>query len=318
MRGFCLDSDKKCVIYGAGGNAYRLIKILKENCYTIIAVIDMRAKDIQYLEGIPVYTLLDFNNLNIEKEECVIFITVKNVFEHINIVRELLGNGYENIVYKPYTILQGMHDEDWDSIDRAYECLVEKNQLLDKESCFVAKSQHERLMIYTDKLCIEKSDEAVKCWLPIELLCNYDREDAFKLIPMGAFYPILNLYQYLLSKCTVDDWDVICEEFLLYSGDWIKKTGSLCTDSLKKRLLQSRVAVFGEMQKKADIDKQFFLHNSVQVKRNGSVFSLTSSGRNRVAFLIAKGYRYIPVEMSLNDYTEWFNELEFHKFIQFL
>lgn len=317
MRKFIFDKRKRIIIYGAGGNANRVITVFDKSPYEIIAIIDKRANEIYDMGAIPVYTLENFAREHEEREQYIVLITVKNVFEHINIVRNLLDYGYDNIIYKPYAILQGEHDKEWDSINFVYESLIEKGQW-SKERFEVAKTRKNHLFVYKDELCIEKK-EKISCWLPVELICNYNKEDPFGLIPMAAFYPIVSIYQYLLSIGINDDWEEICEDYLRYSGEWIYRNGKDCTSSLRTSMIHSRVDIFGEMQKKADLDKEFFVRNKVIVERKeGAFFYLTVSGRNRVSFLIAKGYRYIPVEMSSEDYLGWINDIGFQKFKAFV
>ncbi|MDE6128592.1 MAG: hypothetical protein K2G16_05295, partial [Lachnospiraceae bacterium] len=101
--------------------------------------------------------------------------------------------------------------------------------------------------------------------------------------------------------------------------DWVERTGKEFSDSLKNSMLYSRVEVFGEMQRKADIDKDFFVRNAVSVKRMDSFrFFLATSGRNRVSFLIARGQRVVPVYLSREDYDFWLNRDKFEELRQYL
>ena len=50
----------------------------------------------------------------------------------------------------------------------------------------------------------------------------------------------------------------------------------------------------------------FFTHNAPKVVMPAmGRFTMESSGRNRVAFLIAKNFRFIPLSMSLEAYEQW-------------
>lgn len=308
----------KYIIYGAGGNCFRVKKLLQNAQYTVAAILDKRAEDIHNVEDVPVYTPEKFALMDEEKDESVIVISVKNVFEHINIARTLIERGYERIIYKPLPILQGEQDEEWDSINSVYEMIVEKSILLDTHAR-IACSRHDHLMVFKDELLIEDKGDQILCWLPIELVCNYDREDAYKLVPMASFYPMLNMYQYLLSSGNESEWEVIENDFFLYSADWLERTHQDLSDSLKRSMINSRISVFSEMQKKADIDKDFFIRNAVSIKRKDSFqFYLAASGRNRVSFLVARGNRFIPVYMSREDYECWVNQHKFEEFKQCL
>lgn len=319
MKCFSINRNKKYIIYGAGGNCSRTKDLLWNAKYPVVAVLDKRAETIHDIKDVPVYTLENFAQKDKKKEDSIIIVSIKNVFEHINIVRELLEQGYENIIYKPFPILQGENDEEWDSINYAYELMVENRELSDLDEKKIACSRYDHLMIFKDELLIEEYDDQVMCWMPAEFLCNYNREDGYRLLPMAAYYPLLNMYQYLLNVGAKQEWEEIEKDFFLYSADWAEKTGKEYSDSLKKSMLNSRLNVFRDMQKKVDIDKNFFIRNAVSVKRIDTLrFYLTTSGRNRVSFLIARGYRYIPVYMSKEDYRCFMNQHMFEEFRQYL
>lgn len=319
MNFFTMSRDRKYIIYGAGGNCLRLLRLFRKAGYAVSAILDQRADAIQCIEAIPVFTPDRYAEDDTEKERTVIIITIKNVFAHIMIVRGLIAAGYKNIIYKPFPILQGEHSREWDSIDYAYEMLVEKPVLDDFSTWQVACSRKENLFVLKDELLIKEDENTVLCWMPVELLCNYDRDDAFQRIPMGAYYPLVDLYRYLLNTGTDNTWCDIENNFLLYCAEWLEKENKVLTDSLKSSMLHSRIAVFDEMQKKADIDKDFFMRNAVTVERINSVqFCLSASGRNRVCFLIARGYRFVPVLMKKEDYREWMHASAFAQFQQYL
>lgn len=316
---FSINQDMGFIIYGAGGNCYHIKNLLQNAKYSVEAILDKRAETIHDIEMIPVYTLEKFALMDDVKQNRIIIISVKNVFEHINIVRELLEQGYKNIIYKPFPVLQGEQDEEWDSINYAYEMIVEHEKLLDLRQKQIACSRGNHLMTFKDELYMKEDKEKVMCWMPVELVCNYSREDAYKQLPMAAYYPLLNLYRYLLDSGIKQGWEDIEKDFFLYAIDWVERTGKEFTDSLKSSMLNSRIDVFGEMQKKADIDKDFFVRNAVSVKRIDSLrFSLSTSGRNRVSFLIARGSRFIPVYVSREDYNAWMNPDKFEKLRQYL
>lgn len=316
---FEINRSGKYVIYGAGGNSRHIKNLFQSARYDVIAVLDKRADEIHNMDEIPVYTLEKFSLLGSKKEEITIVISVKNVFEHINIVRELLELGYKNIIYKPFPVLQGESDEEWGSIDQAYEMIVEKKELSFLEGKRIACSRQNHLMIFKDELLIEEGDDTVMCRMPIELLCNYDREDAFGLIPLASYYPLVNMYQYLLGLPFAYEWEEIKNDFFLYSANWVERSGNEFSEQLKNSMIDSRVNVFYGMKRNADIRQDFFVQNAVSVKRTVPMrFYLSTSGRNRVAFQIAKGNRYVPVHMNKKDYVFWKNQSAFEALERYL
>ncbi len=320
MKYFTFDENKKYVVYGAGGNCYHIIRLFQNTNYCIEAILDQRADTIHDVMGIPVYTLEEYRKAELAKEKYIIIISIKNVFDHASIARDLIEFGFENIIYKPFPILQGGNGEAWDSINYVYEMLVEKKDFsAATQNKIVACSELRTLRIFIDELFIRGSEQEVVCWLPVELICNYNREDAYGLLPISSYYPLVELYQYLLNCGAEHKWKRIEDNFALYCSEWIEKENQLFTDSLKQSMVDSRIKVFYQMQKKSDIDREFFIRNAVFVKRVDSFrFCLLSSGRNRLSFLAAKGSRYIPVRMDRSDYEDWLNICEFEKFRKIL
>lgn len=306
MKTFKFDKQHKYVIYGAGGNCYRLLEFFKQTDYSVVAIIDKRAESLVEVNNVPVYTLEDFH-CN-DKNNIIVMISIKNVFEHTNVACQLLKRGYSNLIYKPEPTLKGIKDDIWDSINTAYDCLIEGNYLQYRNGLEVAVSDSSHMREYTNRLLIETKEDRVLTWLPMELIFNYDREELFGRQHMMAFYPLVNLYKYLLGNLHIYSWKEIRDDYLLYSADWVYKKGLNYDTGLRNSLIESRINVFREMQRNAEIDQQFFVRNAVEVALcEGFGFCMTSSGRNRVAFLLAKGYHYIPVVMSKKDYEEWYN-----------
>ena len=319
MKNFQFNNEMKYVIYGAGGNGLHIKNMLLESGFLLLGILDKRAAEIKNIGDTPVYAVEQFAEKDREKDEKIIIICVKNVFEHVNIARKLMKLGYKNIIYKPFPILQGNNDAEWNSINYAYETLLEHRRLAEIRDKEIACSRLDHLLVVKDELLIEDDAENVLCYMPVELICNYDRKDTFCLLPMAAYYPLLNICRYLLGTEYHYSWEEIKSDFFLYSADWVERSGNEFSDGLKKSMLSSRINVFHEMQKKADIDSSFFVRNAVEVKRKDSFrFYLSTSGRNRISFLIARGRRYIPVHMSKSDYESWLNKPKFDELKEYM
>lgn len=316
MAGFELKNEKNYIIYGAGGNCYHLIAKLESAGKKVNAVIDKRADSLNDVQGVPVYTIEQIKAM--EMRDIVIILSIKNVFIHTEIAESLVSAGFHKIIYKPLPVLQGVHDEDWDSIDKAYEALLEQDTF--SEDLEISLSDIKKMRVWQNRLLIDNQGQEVICWLPIERLYNYNREnDLFAQLPMAAYYPLIQLYCFLLgNKCELT-WQEVQEDYLLYSAEWVYKRELEFTDDLKRSQIESRVQVFYEMQQNAEIDQEFFVRNAAAVQMNSDgKYYLSSSGRNRVAFLIAKGYRYIPVKMEKEDYERFIAEKAYKKVLDYL
>lgn len=314
MKHFFVSKNKQFVIYGAGGDCRRLIAVLRENNYQVVFIIDKRADSIVNLEGVPVVTFDELNFDNIRN--CIFIISIKNVFEHTLIAKELLSRGVQNLVYKPLPVLHGTSDSEWEGISRAYDQLLIEKRI---PKFPIAISRRDHMMAYYDQLFISENQDVVLCFMPIELIHNYNTDEAYGKMHMAAYYPLVDLYKYLLAIMPYNTWDGVKEQYYLYSAEWVSRVGEKYTLDLKKSLIHSRIGAFEEMQKLYDIEKDFFTRNAVNVEiGENKQFYLKSSGRNRVAFLIAKGCNYVPVKMDKESYRIWLDEEKSKRIIEFL
>ena len=125
---------------------------------------------------------------------------------------------------------------------------------------------------------------------------------------------MVELYKFFLGDKAIAEEEAI-SNFIVYCCEWLNKNEGELTEEQEKSFIESRVAVFQDMQKMVELYIDFFKRNCPRVTYDEGKFYLTSSGRNRVTFLIAKGFKYIPVEMSNQDYEKWC-DLEFVKKIE--
>jgi len=308
---FCLDKQKKYVIYGAGGDGRKLLSAL-QNCNIIpVAIIDKRAEEIVEINNVPVMDYDSWRSLKQNAEEIVVIITIKNVFEHTDIARGFCKDGYCQLVYKPLPLLQGEKGEQWDSIGESYETMVAKNRFpLDM---LVRTTKTGEMLVFKDVLGNKRLEKERIVWMPTELLFNYDIEEAWGKMGMELFFPIVGLYQSLLNFNS-QSWKYAKEAYFLYCGEYLKKNNLILTEKQKRSFIESRVNVFYEMEKKYGIAPDFFVESAPKAAlgENGCFF-LVASGRNRVAFQVAKGCSYLPIRISEEDFIKWNNQSKFEE-----
>ena len=93
------------VIYGASYIGSVTGKELIKQRYNVIGFVDKRAKNIGECLGLPVYGLEELKEH--VKEDAVIFVAVKNVYYHEDIVETLNSLGFFNIIYKSEKAIGG-------------------------------------------------------------------------------------------------------------------------------------------------------------------------------------------------------------------
>lgn len=119
--------NAKILIYGAGGTGVNVKRLLEKECI-VLGFLDKRAGQIIRMDGLEVY---DFSGIRKQFLDCIVIVTVKNVFVHDEIVRDLLDVGFRWIIYKPGNILRNCANEKEKRIDVIFEAIVEKSKYID-------------------------------------------------------------------------------------------------------------------------------------------------------------------------------------------
>lgn len=304
---FCLDKEKEYLIYGAGGGGLKLIPVFKEKGYCLKGFIDQRAASLGNVQGKQVWDWNTLRELSDEAENIIVIITTKNVFDHTKIAYQLAQNGFRQCIYKPLPILQGYSDDELEKISKTHDTfLVDIDIPPVQELIKVDETSYK--IHYKDRLIISKEDSNVLAWMPLELLFNYKEGDAYENLNMASFFPLDNLYRIFLGNES-EPYDRIFDDFYTYASEWASRNQVEVTPDLKASWLESRKDSFKQMQEISDYDFDFFFRNAPQAEMDEEGrFHMVQSGRNRVVFLAAKGYRHVPVKMKQEDYQRWINK----------
>lgn len=301
-----LFKDKKIIIYGAGSVGQLLTKKLKEQGIDISAYIDIRYDNINETFGKPTYSLKDFfEKYKDHCEDVCVVITIRNVFEHSKIALYFVREGYHNLIFKPISSLQNRNDSITESIDTAYEKLT-SSFLVPYEKIRIYEGEN----LYEFRNCTfsRKTDDMIETKLPTELLfSNTLINSIWSEQSFMANYPAVKLFEAFMvsdesSRCEISNY---IERFAIQGA---KKAGLNTEGNWSEILIDSRIAVFEEMEKKLDLDSLFFERNCTTVEtREQGGFRLIKSGKNRVSFLVAKRFQYIPVKISVDEYKKYLN-----------
>lgn len=309
---FILDKHKKFLIYGVGGNGLKLCDVVEQSGYNLLGFIDQRAQLLGNIKGKQIWTMDTISQLSNKSDEIVVLVTIKNVFEHTSIAYQLARKGFKQCIYKPLPILQGIRDEDLEKISKIHDRIVidlymPEQQILPRVTIHYQLNDKDKLLIQKNK-----PEGQVTAWLPLELLFNYKTAPEYENVSMMAFFPLIGLYRLFLGSHGDNGQDII-EDFYSYTSQWAKRKHVNWDEGLKKSLLHSRYEVFKHMEKIVECDFDFFIRNAPEVKLDDDMcrFHMTNSGRNRVAYLAAKGYQHVPVKMSQTDYKGWIHQEAF-------
>lgn len=297
--------NSRVLIYGTGGNGRLLCKSLVKTGVLVEGFLDKRADNLKDVLGFPVCSPDgDFSCFG-SVDDIIIFVTVKNVFDHDRIVHHLLQKGFQYFVYKPGAVLRGGGNSSQLSTDAAYQSMIEDKIRQRKTFPDVEIVRTEKIEFpLTDRFLLSKDGRWATVWLPVELLFNYKEAKAFPGINMELFYPLLNLYRAFMGDPGVNVGKAL-EDFFLYTSEWMAENAIAPDESQKRSMVESRYRAYLEMEDRWAVDTDFFIKNAPTVKAdNNKRFFMESSGRNRVVFQIAKGRRLIPVKMEAADYEK--------------
>lgn len=298
-------NTKKIFLYGAGSTAKVLIEKLKKEKIEIYKFIDKRFDTIKEFLGIEVIGLEKIREI-LYKDEFVIIITTRNVFEHFKIANELYEQGFENIIFKPYSVLKGYGNEELLKLSLVHDCYMANMKTFEGQ---IPKYRGDDMPISLDKAIISEDKDMVKAFVPAELLySNLVDGSEWEDMNFVSNYIAVKLYQALETS----NYETFEASINNYINRFAKKGavfhGVNTEGEWENILIDSRIKSYSEMTKLFALDYNFFIKNSTTVKRSSDrKLRLIKSGKNRVSFLIAKGMQYIPVNISKKDYEDFLN-----------
>lgn len=309
---FKFDKSKKIILYGAATIGTIIGTYLTNENYNICGVIDKRAGEIESLLTYKVYNLEKFADA-FKGQDVIVIISVKNVFEHNKIATILMNEGFDQLIYKPYSVLNGTPNEDEIKIANVYDDLLEKGI---KESYWIPKTKNIINHIWRDGGIIENDKDEIVANIPLEVIfTNYNSNnfDKWSNKHILMLYPHINIFSF---------WDGQkgnMEDYIQYCCDGAKhyKTFSI-TNSWKENILQNRLDVFTNMNNYMERDYSFFIRNAPTAKMNKSGYYNLTGGKHRATFEIAKNKKYIPLKITKEDYMDYISLEKFQPVFDYL
>ena len=293
---YTFKKESKVALYGAATIGHILNQRLQKQGIDIIGFIDKRAEELVAFDGKPVYAI---DNPKIPRDDVIIIIAVKNVFEHSRIAEILHQAGYSKIIYRPYNVLDGGGAADERRLYDVYTLLTEG----EGDQDFI-----EGIPTYAVEKPVLKNEAIIyqdKEWnfvrLPFTILHTDRARDGMSL-PISFLWPHVSFARYALSMPKGS-----AEELLGYCMAAGKEIAQIePTEAWKENVIRSQSEVFLRMNYMYNLHPDFFIQNAPVVKWNEErkLFNL-NSGKHRAVFQYVKGLDYIPVKMSRQDYDQW-------------
>lgn len=321
--GFSLNGKSKLVIYGASAMAGEWSKCVQKKGMRVCAFLDRNAADIRQREAVPVYTL--------EEWECspdaIVIILLQNAMQHRGIVEKLYKKGIERIVFFPMST-GGLNAEKAIVLRRIYNQCV--RLAFDSEIREIPTVSE--LVQSTGKYepIIDRYEQEITLWCPIELCYSisdasrngiwrndYTPESRDKLRKYTYDKNIYGLqlywelFDYLYGE--IDE----CPQYINVYGrqSHIRTNGHDDAELLANRYNLLKVY---EDEICRENGLSFFQDSPADavVGERGKV--IIRDGWHRSIFLARRGYKWIPVRITAEEYQRTFGDRGVEKLYDWL
>ena len=302
MSKFVFSKDSHFLLYGAASCGTILCNQLSSQGYMVEGFIDQRADEISDLNGIKVYNLNDAGN-RFDGEECIVIISVKNVFEHSKIAADLENAGFHNIIYKPYTVLKGRGTEEEKQLSISYDKLMVGEEL--ELNCQLSCTS--TVAVYVpDKQGYILNEIEGEIVVSLPLVClfeNIDENTYSQERNALYFFPHIQFFRYLQGEENADT-----SYYMQYCQSAAEALGSFeITEAWKQNVEKNRAEICNEMNNAFYFERDFFVENAPRVAWNDKGYFNLNSGKHRTAFWASKKLMFMPVKMSRKDADTWLN-----------
>ena len=300
---FELNRKSRILLYGAASIGGILFKKLSDEGFNVVGFIDKRAEEIKHYYNRPVYTIFEGPA---NKQECIVLIAVKNVFEHTRIASDLRREGYEKIVYRPYRALNGDSSGTYGLMNQCYTDLTLADlSEISKVQIPVVNDDDFLGTEITGVSHVEKMDKYL-VYVPVTMVFT-DRKDNKPEFSVLFLKPHINFIKYILGYegGEYDSYLKYCEYAAYNSGN------ILVTEKWKENVIRNRAEVITNMNHRLNVEHSFFERNAPDAKWNAAkkAFNL-NSGKHRTVFLAANGFYYIPLKVSEIDYKSYLSYID--------
>lgn len=304
------------ILYGAASLGGIARHALERGGFHVAGYIDKRAFELSSYKGIPVWGA-DSVPEKYKNSRTFILISVKNVFEHEAVAQMLTEKGFQNIIYKPYSVLSGYGNKEECELAELYDSLFARKCPQNfKMPCIESEYRMH------DFGFIREDNEMVTVFLPAEFLfVNLVQSDETSGV-WGKPQCVLSMFAHIeffrfLNNCRDASPDDYLEEYCVTQGE--QRYQVRATDAWKQNVMENRMQVYEEMKASADLDAQFFIRNPAQAEWNGEkkCFNLLS-GKHRCTFQVAMGKKYLPVKITKADYASFMHIAEVPEIMELL
>lgn len=293
---FKIDKKTPIIIYGASYIGSVTGKELQKRGITIRCFIDQRAEEIKECIGVSVRKPEELQGL--QWRDAVVFVAVKNVYYHEDIVQRLNEMGYEKILYKTRNAISGNMSEEEKILDVAYENMYKKGLLIEDKIPIILS---EKIAEFPNVAMIKDDGDEAIVRMPIELVYTGKTDEQWTDVPVLAAVPYWQLFRYFegIPGYTPNAYIDLCER-------GAENEGLKITDSWKEYIVSNRYTVYEQMRWRLEFEPQFFIENAPKVSYNSKGYFNLQTGKHRICFLVALGYGAVAVRVNKKDWESFF------------
>ena len=307
---FSLKKQTPIIIYGAAAIGFALKNILEFYGFNVVGYMDKRYEEIPFAHGLPVWSVKDAPTT----EDTVVIVGIKNVFVHEKIAKELIKNGFTNLLYKSKRMIEGVEERvEYVELDKFYDYLIElkgknlEEYIFPEMKTFPKTSAIDEFQLI-DKAIGREEHDYFLVNMPIMNVFTAQRELNPQYIwaeqSIVSLIPHTKLYSYLWEGGE-DKTDL----YIDFCSLGAHGSNVDITPGWKKNLISSRLSVLASMKAAFEQDGDFFYRNAPEViiNREDNYFNL-NGGRHRAALFVYNNCYTMPVKVRKEEYAYFINE----------
>lgn len=297
---YVLEREAPILLYGAATTGAILYRNLTANGFSVHGFIDQRADEIDSYYGLPVWDT-ETAGRYAGAHGAVVVIAIKNVFEHERVAAGLWRAGCRRVIYRPYRSVCGGETDQDRLLNEVYDRLMAGN-CSGLPACPEVAGPERRAL--QDRAVLLRQGDYVTANIPAPYVFTDRYEDPdvpWSDIPCLGLLPHLGLFDMFNGT-----WNPDHAEYIRYCRRAAEKSGGIVTSrAWEASVYQNRLDVFNHMQYSWEHDRDFFIRNTVEGRYNPKGYFNIRSGKHRMAYLLVKGSRYLPLRIKTADYEAW-------------
>lgn len=300
---FEINKNAKFLIYGAATTGGIIYENLIKSGYYVKGFIDKRADEIDSYYALPVWNINELNDELKEKENTIIILAIKNVFEHEDIANTLLEVNYRNIIYRPLDVIKSKGTKEEATLNKIYDGIIEGN-IFEKISIPKLKAIKAISLQYDNIL--SKLDDEVVVRIPISFVFtdnDIDKKGIWLSISSWGLIPHINFFKKLSGKVEYDN-----NLYIDFCREAAKRRNIVTSKKWEKSVMDNRLDVYQNMELEMETETDFFVNNAPRANWNIKGYFNICSGKHRVVYQIIRKKRYIPLRITYSEYNKWINK----------